>query len=136
MRYRIWLGIRFFIASVFVVSMLSSCATIPTKEFASYKDAFKSARDSSEQVLVDYAAAKKEEDINKADAAVKELPRDIIRPTNFDPVQVASDDFKSVDAIEVRMKAWDVVARYNDALTLLAEGKSVQEVAAATEGLI
>ena len=40
-----------------------------------------------------------------------------------------------MDRVVVRMKAWDVVARYNDLLTALAEGRAADELAGAVDGL-
>lgn len=43
---------------------------------------------------------------------------------------------QAVDHVAVRFQAWEVVAKYNDALTRLAEGQSGQQVASAVGGLI
>ncbi|MBU2453584.1 MAG: hypothetical protein KJ668_09760 [Proteobacteria bacterium] len=41
-----------------------------------------------------------------------------------------------MDDIQIRIQAWGVIERYNDVLSRLAEGKSVNEVAAAADGLV
>lgn len=116
------------------ISTIISCTTVPTKEFATYKEAFSQARSAGEEVLFDYAAAVKEYEKEKAIKAKEkqsskkseETPGKIKRPRIYDPVAAASPAAE-IDHIAVRMKAWDTVARYNDVLTGLAEGKSVQK---------
>ncbi len=107
----------------------SGCTTVPSKEFATYKDTFNQARAAGEQVLLDHgAAASLVEERDRASPVPK------ARGEPFDPVMVAQETGR-IDHIAVRMKAWDVVARYNDLLTALAEGKSADELAAAVDGL-
>ncbi len=124
-----------------ITSVLYSCTTIPTEKFVTYKEAFNNARVAGEEVLLDYAANLKEynklsEEIKKAEESQpeKEFPGAIDRPEVFDPVKEA-DNKVEADDIEVRLRAWDVAARFNDLLTGLAEGKSVNELTAAVDGL-
>jgi hypothetical protein len=45
-------------------------------------------------------------------------------------------EVKGVGAVASRLRAWEVIGRYNDALATLAEGKSVDEARTKTAGLI
>lgn len=109
------------------------CTTIPGKEFATYKDTFAKARSAGETVVLDYGVAVSQfEEIKAKRAAAKPVQKKRGEPFNPDAV---SRNLAAVDHILVRMKAWDVVARYNDLLTALAEGKSAEELAAAVDGL-
>src|SRR4051794_10416057 len=99
------------VALATVAVIATGCTTVPTKEFQSYKDAFKEARTAGEQVLLDYGAAaalQKESEGKRAAAA----PQRRIRATAFDAS--LKSDKASVDHVAVRMKAWDVVSRYDD----------------------
>ncbi|MBU1341654.1 MAG: hypothetical protein KKE44_23720 [Proteobacteria bacterium] len=121
---------------LFIIFAFFSCTTLPTKEFSSYKEAFKNARTAGEQVLLDYSVALKEHQENTAERLSKEkVNRTIERPDTFDPIKSASDKVK-MDDIQIRIQAWGVIERYNDVLSRLAEGKSVNEVAAAADGLV
>lgn len=128
---------------LFTTLPLFSCTTIPTKEFTTYKEAFEDTRAAGQEVLFNYAAYEKEyekakEEIDKAAAELQPdnaNHNEIKRPNiAFDPVKAADSTVK-VDDIEIRLKAWLVVARFNDLLTGLAEGKSVNELTAGVDGL-
>ncbi len=112
---------------------VSACTTIPGREFASYKDAFSSARAAGEEVLLDYgAAARQYDEIREQRLAAKPEPKR--RAASFDPAALSKQGGR-LDTIAVRMKAWDVIARYNDLLTALAEGKGADDLANAVDGL-
>jgi hypothetical protein len=111
----------------------AGCTTIPGKEFASYKDTFAKARSAGETVVLDYGVAVSQfEEIKARRAAAK--PEQKRRGAPFDPATEAKKS-APVDHLLVRMQAWDVVARYNDLLTALAEGKPAEDLAAAVDGL-
>jgi hypothetical protein len=126
------------LSGVFFASLLSGCTAVPTKHFSAYKEAFGKARAASEQVLLDYGAATAETEALKAALTQEEESRldqvNARRQAEFD-VNAARNNAASVDHIAVRMQAWDVVGRYNEALTGLAEGKSAAEVAGLVDGL-
>lgn len=134
---QIWAGYRNIMrfALLLFVALFAACTTIPSKEFASYRDAFANARTAGEQVLLDHGVAVKEHQRNleEKQAQTPASSKDE-RPVEFDPEKVLDND-DSDDAIIIRMQAWDVIARYNDVLTGLAEGKSVAQVTAAVDGL-
>lgn len=122
---------RFALALCMLVTM-TACTTLPQKEFASYKETFAQARTAGEQVLMDYGAAVS--DFNDAKAQ-DEAANPTARPRH--PTFSAADVQRQpdhVDHIGVRMKAWEVVARYNDLLTALAEGKAADQLLGALDG--
>lgn len=131
----------FQLALVSVVLSMLACTSIPTREFTTYKQAFADARAAGEQVLFDYSAAVNEYEMEKKlqaeklseNSAPPAIEND--RPANFDPT-TGSADVAELDDVTVRIRAWDVVQRYNDVLLSLAEGKSVAQVSAAVDGLM
>ena len=113
--------------------LAAGCTTVPTREFATYKDTFTMARAAGEEVVLDYGATVAQvEDAKARRAAAKPMARKRGEP--FDPAAVGRNA-ATVDHVLIRMKAWDVVARYNDLLTALAEGRAADELAGAVDGL-
>ena len=113
-----------------LLAFLAGCAHIPTRELNEYKETFISARTSSEDVLIQFAAIKKEsiefQDEVKAEKEVaKKHPP--LYPVEFLPARALTDETQDAD-ITLRVEAWDTLARYNDVLIALAEGRSPQEV--------
>jgi len=128
------LGSRTFLIS-FAVTVIAACTSLPTKDFTSYKEAFANARTAGESVILDYGSAmKKEQIVRQSQKAATESKPTSGRNDNFNPIDAASV-FTEIDHIAVRIAAWEVVSRYNDVLTTLAEGKSAQEVAGTVDGL-
>ncbi len=109
---------------VFLVTILAgACAPIPKAEFTAYREAFGEARSASEILLVDYAAKSA-----AADQLEGVADEDNDDAGLFDPETIAViGNVNSV--IQSRIEAWNTIARYNDVLLALAEGKSVDEVA-------
>lgn len=115
-----------------MLAMATACTTLPEKEFASYKETFAQARSAGEQVLMDYGAAVSDyNDARAQDEAANPSARP--RPATFSAAE-AQRLPDHVDHIGVRMKAWEVVARYNDLLTALAEGKGADALLGAVDG--
>ncbi len=125
--------IRFLVKGSVLISMfIAGCAAVPVNEFSAYRESFDQARRAGEQVLIDYAAAKKEVEsleINKP----AEVPS--VRAVQFDAEELASRG-DAVDAVAVRLRAWEVVAAYNEALLALVEGRPAAQVEAATRNLV
>ena len=121
------------LVSVIVVLATSGCTTLPLTEFASYKETFVQARKAGEDVLIDYSVATKEFEGIEADRAASKS-KFKLRSTSLD---AASTDgqIARIDHVAVRIKAWDVVARYNDLLSALAEGKAATELTSAIDAL-
>lgn len=114
------------------LALMTACTTLPEKEFSSYKETFAQARSAGEQVLMDYGAAVS--DYNDAVAQDEVAnPTARPRPASFTAAE-AQHQPDHVDHIGVRMKAWEVVARYNDLLTALAEGKGADQLLGALDG--
>jgi hypothetical protein len=120
-------------ALVLLAIAAAGCTTVPTREFATYKETFAKARAAGEEVILDYgAAAAHRADLKAAEDAAKAGRKKRGEP--FD-AGAAGRDAAARDRVVVRMKAWDVVARYNDLLTALAEGRAADELAGAVDGL-
>jgi hypothetical protein len=118
---------------VVALGLAAGCTTLPSKQFATYKETFSEARKAGEDVLLDYGAAAAQYAEAQAKRAAAQ-PRPNERDDKFDAQAVVKQTV-NVDHVAVRMKAWDVVARYNDLLTALAEGKPADELAGAVDGL-
>ncbi|MEH6628710.1 MAG: hypothetical protein V7739_19900 [Motiliproteus sp.] len=119
---------------VMAVLLLTACTQVPHKEFGSYKESFAHAKEASKQIILDYSTLKQRIDVQNAaqDAASDPTPE---RNKPFDPEKIiASSD--PVDHIAARFQAWEVVDRYNTALTALVEGKGAAQVTGATESLV
>lgn len=118
-----------------LLCLVQACTTLPTQEFSGYKDAFAKARQAGEEVLVEHAATRAQ--FAEFDAKIK-AQRGTQPPPRLVPFKPAEIMLSgsNVDHVAKRFQAWEVIARYNDALTALAEGKSSQQVAAAFGGLV
>ena len=117
------------------------CATgcpppVPTAEFSVYKQSFTKARTVSEHLYADYVL--KKEAVDALNAEPDESAEDADNGL-FDPQMVNAALFNN-SPITIHIAAWEVMARYNAALTTIAEGKSAKEMAnsvtALTENVI
>lgn len=121
------------VVALLLAAVTAACTTIPQREFTTYKETFAKARGAGETVVLDYGVAVAQfEEIKARRAAAK--PEQKRRGAPFDPGAEAKKS-APVDHVLVRMQAWEVVARYNDLLTALAEGKPADELAGAVDGL-
>ena len=121
--------------------LVQGCAQIPLKEFHSYQQAFNETQSVAKEVLADYAdardsvptvppsGARRDSDTPPAATNTVVLPY----PAHFAPPLSAAIATKP-DDLAVRLQALDTVARYNDILSALAEGKSVAQVKASAKG--
>lgn len=108
---------KIFLAFVTVAS-LNSCASIPESEFSGYLHTFEQVRKTSELILLDYAAAKKEK--IALDQQQQGIP--YLRESSFHTDQlVLSED--SIDDVALRFKAWEMIDDYNQALANLIAQK-------------
>lgn len=125
--------LRATVGALLLAALAAGCTTIPQREFATYRDTFTKARAAGETVVLDYGVAVAQfEEIKARRAAARPEPQK--RGAPFDPSAEAKKS-APVDTVLVRMQAWDVVARYNDLLTALAEGKPADELGGAVDGL-
>jgi hypothetical protein len=137
-RYNPYIIVRVW-SFVAAIVWVAACTQIPTKELNQYKEAFSQAQASSESVLIDLDQAKKtavrkrmREDREKAASNFE--PR-LPFPANYAAFkeQVAETP---LDEIEQRRKALEVITAYNDVLTQLAEGKSVESFGESVDALV
>lgn len=116
------------------VVLLSACTAVPTQQFSTYKETFAKAQAAGEEVLIDHAAARtKVVELSASRQAAR--PAETERLTKVPQVSV-SEAVKATDDVAVRMRAWNVVGRFNDAITALAEGRSAAEVPTAADGVL
>jgi len=132
---------KFHAALVSVALTLLACTSVPIREFTSYRQVFSDARAAGEQVLFDYSAAVKEYELARKQLAGEpaenraSLAAENDRPSDAGSRQAEANAADLAD-VAVRIRAWDVVQRYNDVLLSLAEGKSAAQVSAAVNGLM
>jgi len=115
-----------------------SCTTVPQHEFQTYRRAFDEARVQSEHVLADYAAARQ----LKSNLVVQgNLKANTSANARLLASRLGLDTFDATsairqDAIEVRLKAWDVIETYNEALAAVASGAKASEIEGAVNGFL
>ena len=113
-------------ATLLTSVLVSGCPQIPAAELTQYKQAFAQVQDVSEKVLLDYDQALRESQAfidGRKPAAETPAPYPLV----WDD-KIMMFDKKKVDGIEVRRLAFQVIGKYNNLLTQLAEGKSVEQV--------
>ncbi len=116
----------------FYMILTSGCATVPQKELDSYIQAFNETREASEQLILDLDAANKHAEkikIGRNPPAINVSPF---------PTKVGLEAFgsTSLDVIDARRKALEVVSRFNTVLVQLASGKKPEEVKSSIDALI
>ncbi|MCK5872712.1 MAG: hypothetical protein KAG26_07785, partial [Methylococcales bacterium] len=99
---------------------LNACAVVPEREFSDYRYVFKQVRDVGEKVILDYALAKKEQAQLKKNNTLQPP-----RKNTFNSHQLTISNLPVQD-VAVRLRAWGVMANYNEALTQLIAGKTLQ----------
>lgn len=110
-------------------SLGTGCTSIPKGELDKHRESFDAARGMSEQVLLEYRQL---HELNESLRAAAPSDDAFAWPV-FDSSAVSQAD---ADAVTVRMEAWAVIARYNDALLAIAEGRSNAEIGNAVDGLL
>ena len=120
------------IARLLPVLALGACTALPLQHFSTYRDTFSKAQSAGEDVLLDYAAARATlTGIDAGRAASR--PAEPERLTRIPPTPPGA---QAIDHITVRLRAWNVVARFNDALLAVAEGRDTPHVAGAADALL
>ena len=124
---------------LFVSFVLAGCTTIPERELVAYRKAFDEVKTQSANVLADYAASRQAKSnlvsrvVSRRSATAGTGPLDAqLNLQAYDARIVGAGVESDIDA---RLKAWAVAARYNEALTALATGRS-SEIAFAASGLL
>ncbi len=103
-----------------LIFFLTACVTVPKREFSNYNYIFEQAKAMGEKVIIDYAAAKKEQAWLKHQEEVQTARKDV-----FDSNQLVMP-MVSIDDIAIRLKAWKVLGAYNKILTQLIAGEPIK----------
>jgi len=103
-----------------LIFFLTACSVVPEREFSNYSHIFEQVQAIGEEVIIDYAAAKKEQAWLKHQEAVQTARKDVFNSNQLLISTVAIDD------IAIRLKAWKVLGSYNKILTQLITGKPVK----------
>lgn len=110
-----------------ILYLLTACTGIPKAELSVYTESFNAVRSASEAILVDYAAAQKENVTIEATIAAREEAKQSSIPATFDPHAALAFDGTDANVV-ARLQVLETITRYNGVLVALAEGKSVEEV--------
>jgi hypothetical protein len=102
------------------ILVLNACGVVPKREFSEYNYVFQQVREVGEKVIIDYALAKKEQAQLKKNQTIQ-LPR----KNTFTSQQLTISQLP-VEDVAMRLRAWNVMASYNGALTQLIAGKSLK----------
>lgn len=126
-----------FVMTTAMLCFLLGCSRISTREFSSYTSAFERVRTVGEEVLLDYAllAAAHEEIERQAASAERERDAEAFDRFHFDVAEL-TDPSSAPDDVGVRLRAWQVLGQYSEALAAVAQGRSADEIAASVDGLI
>ncbi len=108
---------QIFSLALLILLGLTSCATIPEREFGNYLTTFEQVRKASELVLLDYAVAKKEKLVLEQGQAATPSVRESAFQTN----QIIVPE-EAIDDVAIRLKAWEIVDAYNQSLASLIAG--------------
>ncbi len=123
-------------AIVLLFSLLvGGCTAVPTVEFASYKKAYDDVKSESEKLLVELDAVfQLEAEINSKKEQQKKNPA----PNYPFPLSSVTMDRSEPGAkdVQARRLTLDLISQFNTLLSVLAAGRSPQEVQASAKGLI
>ena len=112
---------------VLLTVLLCACATIPQAELTSYRAAFDEARSAGESLILDFDAARAENNRRlEAMTPPPEEPPPVI-PNTYTPPQL---EISTITDTKVRLLLWQAIHDYNLALAALASGESAEEVQA------
>jgi len=114
-----------------LVFLVAGCVTIPTQELSQYRNAFAQVHTASEAILIDFAEVKENAEKRAAAADVSKPVMPEYFSTNLD-----NGGSKQPDAVEVRRTALRTIDNFNNVLTTLAEGKSIETVQCAAGGFV
>jgi hypothetical protein len=103
-----------------LIFFLTACSIVPKREFSNYTHIFEQVQAIGEEVIIDYAAAKKEQAWLKHQEEVQAARKDVFNSNQLLISTVAVDD------IAIRLKAWRVLGSYNKILTKLIAGEPVE----------
>ena len=107
--------------TIFLLIFLSTaCSVVPKREFSNYTHIFEQVQAIGEKVIIDYAAAKKEQAWLKHQEEAQAARKDVFNSNQLLISSVAIDD------IVIRLKAWKVLGSYNKILTQLISGEPIK----------
>jgi hypothetical protein len=112
-----------------LLTIVSGCAQIPTHELSQYRTAFAEVQTASETILIDFDSALTASKMKKVAASGTTQPALFSR-------QLTSASSAELDAVEVRRTALRTIDKFNNVLTTLAEGKSVEAVRTTASGFV
>jgi hypothetical protein len=119
------------VVALFAVAAVG-CAQIPSHELSQYRNAFGQVQQASEDILVDFADAK-----DKAEKREAENRATLVTgPATLFSTQLEGGGARQPGAIEVRRTALRTIDKFNNVLTTLAEGKSVDAVKTTADGFV
>ena len=122
-----------------LVAVLSAgCTSIPERQFHLYRQAFAETRAQSELVLADHAAARQVKSNLAAQVRLRTNPAPAGRLLS-ERLEIANVDASGAGVpndIEVRLKAWNVISAYNDALSAVAAGAKSADVEDSVNGFV
>lgn len=120
------------IVAALLVAIVAACGTIPTDALNAYVGAFNAAREASDDFFIQFGQTQA-----AAKAFIARHNPTPAAPFSPYPTSLTSSAAQGVDRdVEAMRLSFEVVAQYNNALVALADGKSVETVGAATEGLL
>jgi len=112
---------------------LTGCQ-FPTTHLQAYREAFVAAKATGEEVLLDYSANKSKYERIKSEFNGHDTDRHkALERLTFDPNAILEEP---LDELLVRMRAWDVLSKYQEALITLAEGRSRADISRTFDGLV
>ncbi len=119
----IHLGLYFKKISIsLLIFFIISCSVVPKSEFTDYQRVFTQVRQISEDVIIDYAVAKKEQEQLKQRENIQDA-----RKSSFNSKQLLLSNI-AVDDIVIRLQAWKIIDAYNKLLTKLIAGEEIEAV--------
>ncbi|MBU0484189.1 MAG: hypothetical protein KKB30_06715 [Proteobacteria bacterium] len=117
----------------FVMIMGSGCVTVPQQEFKAYSEAFSESKKMTEQLLIEYDQAKKNE--AERQTGKKNVESEQPYPKAVD-LKRMYPGFMLMDPVSKRHEALQVVTGFNEIIISLAEGKNPEEVKSTTDSFI
>src|SRR5262245_27074429 len=118
----------------FVALAGAGCAQIPTQELSQYRSAFGQVQQASEEILVDFADATEKAEKVRAEKLEAEKPQ--TGPAVLFSTQLEGTAGRQPSAVEVRRTALRTIDKFNNVVTTLAEGKSVDAVKTTADGFV
>lgn len=119
------------LAALLAGALVTGCAKIPVESFNGYRAAFAEADGATKEVLADYqiVLAYHAQTVARQKQAVAAAGPDTPRlPAVFDPSRARAQEATIDVGMAVRLKALAVIARYNDVLLGIAEGKRQEQL--------